>query len=139
MEGIKTGVLQDSTTAEFVQETYPQTEVVYFEGQEGRIEGVNAVTNGSIDTFVSDAVLLSGTLYQQNLAQENYKLVPEKPLTCDFYGLILPEGDLQWRDAVNAFLRTEQQNTVMTKWLGDYLPQALSDIDYCLNRRKNYE
>ncbi len=135
LEGVQIGVLPDTTTDQFVQETYPQAEFVYFEGEKGRRKGVTAVANGSIDTFVSDGVLLSGEIDRQNLAQENYQLVPEEPLTCDFYGLILPQGERQWRNTVNAFLRDRQERKLMNKWLGDYLPQALSDVDYCLNKR----
>ena len=136
LEGIKTGVLPGSTTAQFIEKTYPETEVVFFEGENGRVDGVTAVANGSIDTFVSDTVLLSGEIEQQNLAQENYQLIPQNPLTCDFYGLILPKDDPQWSDEVNIFIRTKQQRSVFDKWLGGYIPQALSDADYCLNRRK---
>ncbi|MGK7899567.1 MAG: dienelactone hydrolase, partial [Xenococcus sp. (in: cyanobacteria)] len=84
-----------------------------------------------------DTVLLTGELDRQNLARENFQTIPEKPLTCDFYGLILPKGDRQWRKTVNAFLRNEQQRTIMNKWLGDYLPQALSDTSYCLNQQRS--
>ena len=137
LEGLQTGVLQDSTTAQFIQETYPQAELVYFEGEEGRIEGVSAVTNGTIDAFVSDTVLLSGEIDRQNLALENYQLIPEEPLTCDFYGLILPQGDRKWQDLVNTFVVSQREIDLRNRWLGDYLPQALSDADYCLNKRKN--
>ncbi|WP_238568953.1 alpha/beta hydrolase [Xenococcus sp. PCC 7305] len=136
LEGLQTGVLQETTTVEFIQETYPESELVYFGGEEGRTKGVTAVTNGNIDAFVSDTILLSGEIDQQNLLRENYQLIPDNPLTCDFYGLILPQNDPQWRNAVNSFLRTKQQRNVFEKWFGDYLPQALSDTDYCLNRRK---
>ena len=57
------------------------------------MQGVSAVVNGNIDAFASDGVLLSGELARQSLAPENYQLIPEEPLTCDFYGLILPVGD----------------------------------------------
>ena len=134
LEGVKTGVLPGTTTEQFVRETYPQAELVYFRGGKGRIEGVKAIANGSIDAFVSDGVLLSGEIERQNLARENYQLIPEDPLTCDFYGLILPKGDSQWRTLVNTFLRSEQQRQKRLEWLGDYFPQTLSDADYCLNR-----
>ena len=134
LEGVQIGVLPGSTTEQFVQETYPQAEVVYFEGEQGRMKGVTAVAKGSIDTFVSDGILLSGEIDRQNLARENYQLIPEEPLTCDFYGLILPKGDSQWRDLVNTFLRTVQQRQKRMEWLEDYFPQTLSDVDYCLNR-----
>ncbi len=136
LEGIKTGVLPGSTTEQFLQATYPQTELVYFEGAKGRSAGVKAIADGSIDAFVSDGVLLSGEIDRQNLVRDNYQLIPEQPLTCDFYGLILPQGDSQWRDTVNTFLRTVQQRQKRVEWFGDYFPQALSDADYCLNRRR---
>ena len=60
LQGIKTGVLQDTTTADFVRSTYPDTETVVFQGVKGGIEGVEAVTDGQIDAFISDGVLLSG-------------------------------------------------------------------------------
>ena len=137
LEGIKTGVLQDTTTAQFLQKTYPQAQVVYFQGKKGRAEGVTAVANGQIDTFVSDGVLLSGEIDRQNLARENFQLIPEEPLTCDFYGLILPEGDSKWHKIVNTFLRGQQVEQVENQWLEEYLPKVVSDVDYCLNRRKN--
>ena len=137
LEGIQTGIIQDTTTAEFVQETYPEAELIYYRGEKGRMKGVTAVTDGSIDAFVSDGILLLGEIDRQNLPSENYQLIPDKPLTCDFYGLILPKGDRRWRDTVNGFLRSQRERTLFEKWLGSYFPQALSDADYCLNQRKN--
>ncbi len=134
LEKVQIGVLPDTTTAQFVQETYPEAEVVYFQGEQGRMEGVTAITNGSIDTFVSDGVLLLGEIARQNLALDNYQLIPEEPLTCDFYGLILPRGDRQWRNLVNAFLRDESERELWDKWLEEHAPKAVSDLDYCLNR-----
>ncbi|MDJ0634939.1 MAG: transporter substrate-binding domain-containing protein [Xenococcaceae cyanobacterium MO_188.B29] len=137
LEGLQAGVLENSTTAEFLRETYPEIDLVYFQGKKGRIEGLKAISDGSIDAFVSDGVLLSGEIERQNLAQNNYQLIPENPLTCDFYGLILPKGDRQWNNLVNAFIRSEREKEFQDKWLGDYSSLALADADYCLNRREN--
>jgi predicted dienelactone hydrolase/ABC-type amino acid transport substrate-binding protein len=136
LEGVKIGVLQNTTTAEFIEETYPEAEIVYFQGQTGRSEGIKAVTHDSIDTFVSDDLLLRGEIEQQNLPPNNYQLVPKEPLTCDFYGLILPEGDRQWHNTVNAFIARQAQQ-LQNKWLGEYFPQAVSDLDYCFHKQKN--
>ena len=38
LEGIQTGVLPETTTDQFLQETYPQAAVVYFEGKQERKE-----------------------------------------------------------------------------------------------------
>ena len=137
LAAVKTGVLQDTTTSEFVQKTYSGAEIVYFQGSKGRMEGVQAVANDNLDAFISDGVLLLGEIERQNLALENYQLIPEEPLTCDFYGLILPQGDSQWRSTVNTFIRSEQVQKLQDKWLGEYFSQAASDIDYCLNKRKS--
>ena len=135
LEEIQTGVLSETTTAEFLQKTYPQAKIVYFQGKRGRLEAIKAVVNGNIDAFVSDGILLSGEIDRQNLARENYQLIPEKPLTCDFYGLLLPRGERQWHNLVNAFIHSAQERKLRNKWLGDYLPQAASDLDYCVNKR----
>lgn len=137
LEGIKTGVLQGSTTIDFLQETHPQVKPVLFQGKKGRIEGIKSVSNGIIDTFISDGILLSGEIDRQNLLAEKYQLIPEKPLTCDFYGLILPEGERQWSKLVNVFLEEERLQQLQKRWFKDYYAQALSDANYCLNERKN--
>ena len=137
LQGTKTGVLQDSTTADFVQSTYPSTNTVLFQGTKGRIDGIKAIANGDLDAFVSDGVLLSGELARQNLASEDYQLIPEQPLTCDLYGLILPQGQSKWNSLVNDFLDLDRVKNIDKVWFKDYSEQALADADYCLNRRKN--
>ncbi len=136
LEGVGIGVLQDTTNAQFIQETYPEAEVVYFQGETGRSEGIKAVTTRNIDAFVSDDILLRGEIDRQNLPQGNYQLFPEEPLTCDFYGLILPQGDRQWHNTVNLFI-DEEAKQFQNKWLGEYFPQAVSDLDYCFHEQKN--
>lgn len=135
--GVKTGVLTDSTTADFLRSTYPQANKIYFQGNRGRKEGIQALTEGKIDTFVSDGVLLLGEIDRQNKKRENYQLIPENPLTCDFYGLILPQGEPQWRRLVNDFIDSQQDLKIKNKWVNDYSDRTLSDADYCLNRRQN--
>lgn len=34
----------------------------------------------------------------------NYQIVPQFPLACDFYGLLIPKEDPQWNDLVNEFI-----------------------------------
>ena len=57
-------------------------------------------------------------------------------LTCNFYGLILPDGDRQWHNTVNVFI-ARQAEQLQNKWLGEYFPQAVSDLDYCFHKQKN--
>ena len=133
LTGIRVGVLQGSTNADFLQETYPQAEAVYFRGKEGRVDAIEATADGNIDAFISDGVLLQGEIEQQNLPLKNYLLTPEQPLTCNFYGLILPEGQSKWKSLVNDFI-AEKNREIQNQWFRDYSAQTLSDADYCLNR-----
>ena len=137
LANLRTGVLSDSTTADFISSTYPETDIVYFQGDGGRSDGIQALSEGQIDTFVSDGVLLLGEIDRQNLAQENYRLIPENPLTCDLYGLILPQGEPQWRSLVNDFIDSDLDQKIKDKWTENYSDRALADADFCLNRRQN--
>ena len=134
LAGIKVGVLKDTTTADFLQETYPQAEAVYFQGKQGSIKAIKAVTDGNIDAFINDGVLLQGEIERQSLPIKNYLLTPEQPLTCNFYGLILPEGQNKWKSIINDFI-AKKSRELQNKWFEDYSAQTLSDADYCLNRR----
>ena len=87
--------------------------------------------------MVSDGVLLRGDIERQNLATENYQLIPENPLTCDLYGLILPQGEPQWRSIVNDFIDSDPDREIKDKWTDRYSDRALADADYCLNRRQD--
>ncbi|MBE9045982.1 transporter substrate-binding domain-containing protein [Pleurocapsales cyanobacterium LEGE 10410] len=107
-----------------------------FEGFDVRSKGIQAVNTGEIDAMVSDRVLLTGEINRQGLNPNNYQTIPEQPLTCDYYGLILPTGDPQWRNTVNTFIRDRSAKQVFDEWLGEYYPQAIADLDYCQNQRK---
>jgi hypothetical protein len=61
--------------------------------------------------------------------------------SCEFfrlptYGVILPEGDRQWHNTINAFIARQAQQ-LEKKWLGEYFPKAVSDLDYCFHKQKN--
>ena len=60
-------------------------------------------------------------------------LTPEQPLTCNFYGLILPKGQSKWKSLVNDFIASKNRE-IQSQWFQDYSAQTLSDADYCLNR-----
>ncbi|MGD1922054.1 MAG: hypothetical protein ACFCAD_26060 [Pleurocapsa sp.] len=136
LEGIKIGVLEASTTESFVEQNYPDAEIVTFDSDDGRSQGIQAVTDGEIEAMVSDRVLLMGEIDRQGLGRENYQTIPEQPLTCDYYGLILPQGDLQWRNTVSTFIRDRTSKQIFDRWLGKYYDRAVADLDYCQNRRE---
>ena len=135
LAGLQVGILKNTTSEQFVETNYPQAELVYFEGPQGRAEAIKAVAEGRIDTFASDSILSLAEVTQQNLPLSNYTLQPKLPLTCDFYGLILPNDDPQWRTTVNQFMAESPAKKVGEKWLNPIFSSSeLNDLEYCLNR-----
>ena len=134
LDGLQVGVLKNTTTEEFVQINYPQAEIIYFGGLQGTEEAIKAVAEGSIDTFASDSILSLEEIARQNLPVNNYVLQPKLPLTCDFYGLILPNNDPEWQTTVNEFIAKSSAQQVTNQWFGEMLTSELNDLEYCLNR-----
>ena len=71
---------------------------------------------------------------RQKLSMENYKLLPEKPLTCEFYGLIIPDNDPEWQKTVNTFINKDQADQIWQEWFTDAFPYVFLNLESCLNR-----
>jgi hypothetical protein len=74
------------------------------------------------------------TLGQKKLAGNPFTLVPEQPLTCDAYGLILPAGDRLWENTVNQIIGSNEARAVWDKWFKTLYPYIYLNIDYCADR-----
>ena len=131
LENITIGLLRGTTTEEFIVEKYPLATIRKFQGVTGRRRGVQALGQGKIDAFVSDGVLLLGEATIQNLSLEEYQLIPQLPLTCDYYGMIIPNNDVQWRELVNSVIESQELKRVFTKWLGLFLPDFKATFEFC--------
>jgi ABC-type amino acid transport substrate-binding protein len=121
LAGLNTGVLRSTTTEQFLATTYPDTNLIPFEGITGREDGVQAVIDGTVTAFAGDGVLLMGEVIRQNLPLNDFALVPEEPLTCEFYGLALPTGDAEWRNMVNRFGRSEPSRSLRSEWFAPWV------------------
>ena len=131
---VRLGVLSNSTTQTFVEETYPDADIVLFSGVAGRQEGIAAATTGEIDAFVGDGILSYAQVRLDQGTVEGFSLIPELPLTCDFYGLILPNDDSEWRTTVNQFLVSDAENAIATDWFEAAYPVTLNKTEFCLNQ-----
>lgn len=131
LAGLRMGALTGTITENFISEKYPQAELVRFTGVTGRADGVGAVASNEIDGFFSDGILLIGEVVRQDLSSDSYTLVPERPLTCDFYGLVLPAGDNQWRNTVNSFIDNQQAKEVWGNWFTALFPYVLLNLEHC--------
>jgi len=128
LSGVKTGVLENTSTEQFVLDRYPSADRVLFDDDYIALEAVAA---GSIDAFASDSILILGELLRLNADLSDFALVPEQPLTCDYYGLALPDNDSQWQKAVNGFINSEAALDVRNEWLSGFYPIAFETLDYC--------
>ncbi|MGF1460196.1 MAG: alpha/beta hydrolase [Leptolyngbyaceae cyanobacterium] len=134
LAGARLGVLGNTTTQTFVEETYPDADIVLFSGIEGRQNAIAAAANGDIDAFVGDGILSYAELILQGLAPSAFDLTPEVPLTCEYYGLALPNDDPEWRTLVNQFLVSDSENDISTEWFEAIYPETLNKAAFCLNQ-----
>lgn len=115
LQGIRIAVLRGTTTATFVQDRYPQANIIRLDGSTGRLRGVQGVLQGRFDTFISDGILLLGQAELLDFRTINYRLIPEVPLSCDRYGMILPD-DSQWQTLVNSTIYSKQGRKIWQYW-----------------------
>jgi predicted dienelactone hydrolase len=132
-QDVTVGTYSQTTTTQFIEQQYPKTKKVYFQGEQAQTEAIQALKTGKIDALAGDGILLVATLNQQNLSS-SFTLVPEQPLTCDAYGLILPEGDRPWENTVNQIIGSEPARQVWDKWFKSLYPYIYLNIDYCADR-----
>jgi predicted dienelactone hydrolase len=134
LQGVKVGVLANSTNEIFLQERYPTAAITRFDGPSGRTDAIQAVNSGQIQAFFGDEILTLAAVTQSDLPQQNLTLVPELPLTCEYYSLALPNNDPQWVATVNGFLDAEVGENTWNTWLGKFAPDNLNTLAYCLNQ-----
>lgn len=126
LANVNLGVMRDTSTQKYLEETYPEANLVLFQGDTGRRRGVQALSQDRINAMVSDGILLIGEAIAQGIVlEENYTLIPNQPLTCDRYGLILPPADPEWEALVNSVIEEFQQEE--RQWfteIEDYLNEV---------------
>lgn len=129
------GVLRNSATQQLIAQKYPAANLQEFQGTTGRRRGIQAVQQDKIDAFASDNILLIGEASQQGLVLErDYFLVPQEPLDCVRYGLILPQNNPQWRKLIDSTIQREQLSQIYRRWFGDVNPQIREIAEYCRDR-----
>ncbi|NJQ97144.1 MAG: amino acid ABC transporter substrate-binding protein [Hydrococcus sp. CSU_1_8] len=118
------GVLRNTATQRLLEERYPLANLQAFQGITGRRRGVQAIRQNRIDAFASDSILLLGEANRQGLAlNRDFLLIPEEPLDCVLYGLILPKNDSQWQKLVNSIINERQLYQIYRKWFGEVAPE----------------
>lgn len=70
------------------------------------------------------------TLQGLNLGKD-YIVVPQFPLDCAKYGLIIPKNDPEWLNFVNSVIQIPQTKTTFGKWFDVILPEIESITEFC--------
>ena len=133
LNDVRVAVLPKTTTEQYLQETFPQADLIPFPTPTGRSEAVSALLSGDVDVLGGDGILSISEVTRQGLASNEFTLVPEQPLTCDFYGLILPASDPDWQAVVNDFIDQTHDDRLARHIPNEILLGQLDLLNYCLN------
>ena len=131
LDGAQLGVIANTTTSEYIRERYPNATIVSYRGVTARNRGIQAVVQGKIDAMISDGILLRSEAQQQQLPSAEYPLVPNIPLTCDRYGMIIQADDPEWQDLVNSVIESPETETLTRAWFGNLFNYILPAKDFC--------
>jgi len=123
------GVFNTNTTA--IAKLYPQAQLTPFSGTNASGEALQQLQEGRLDAIADAGILLLGQLTQRGAALDQFSLIPDRPLDCQFYGFALPGGENRWQDLVNGFIRTPAAIQVRDRWFQNPYKTTLSTLDYC--------
>lgn len=134
LQGINIGVLRDTSTQELLLQKYPLATYQEFQGVTGRLRGIQSLRRGRIDAFASDGILLIGEAVILGLSLEkDYNIIPQNPLNCDYYGLILPANDSQWQEFINSVIDTSENRNIFKTWFAEVASYFINTFQYCRN------
>ncbi|MEL6496294.1 MAG: amino acid ABC transporter substrate-binding protein [Cyanobacteria bacterium J06623_7] len=125
------GIIANTTTARYIKERYPEATILGYRGVTARNRGIQAVQQGKIEAMISDGILLRAEAQQQGLPAVEYPLVPELPLTCDHYGMIISANDSEWRDFINTVIDSPEAGALSKAWFGSLFNYILPAKNFC--------
>ncbi len=128
---IELGVISNTTTEEFIAQRYPSATLLRYSGVTARIRGIQAVEQGRIDAMISDGILLRGEAQQLGLSSVEYSLIPDVPLTCDRYGMIIRNNDPGWQDFINSVINSPEVAALSNAWFGQLLNYTQTAQNFC--------
>jgi len=131
LDGATLGVIGNSSTAKFIAQRYPQAKLRRYRGVTARSRGIQAIAQGKIDAMISDGILLRAEAQQQELSSAEYPLVPDLPLSCDRYGMIISSEDPQWQDFINSAIASPEAKVLSKVWFGSLLNFTQQAQDVC--------
>lgn len=136
LENISIGVLPASLTERFITSRYSLAKPIEYSGNAGREQAVQDVLSGTVNAFASDGLLLVGEVLRQPEARRtDYALIPDEPLTCEFYGMILPDGDIAWLNTINSLILVQESVDILRRLYGSdsaYVQTTEAALNKCM-------
>ena len=130
LENARLGVINNTTTAQLIAQRYPLARLQKYRGVTARARGIEAVQQGQIDAMISDGILLRSAAQQQGLSFTKYTLIPNIPLTCDRYGMIIQGNDPGWQDFVNSVINSPKAAALLNAWFSPLTSYTQTE-DFC--------
>ena len=97
--------------------------------------GPNTIRSDIEGVTFSQPFFATGTKFSLKSDRTNqinhHSLLPQQPLTCDYYGMLLPQGDRTWQDTINSFLNNQSLKQTDNRWLAGFSQEILSAVDSC--------
>jgi polar amino acid transport system substrate-binding protein len=121
--GKRIGVLAKTTNEQAIKRAQPQAKLVYFQD---RAQAYTALSQGKIDAFASDGILLEAWL-GSNQNFNSFKVVPDRPYSREGIACMVPENNSDFLDTVNftfygfmqGFVSNESRYvTIFDRWFG---------------------
>ncbi|MGL5943414.1 MAG: amino acid ABC transporter substrate-binding protein [Waterburya sp.] len=131
LNNIVIGVINDTTTAKFIAKRYPSAQLLRYSGVTARTRGIQAVVQNKIEAMASDGILLRAEAQQQGLSDSDYSLIPDTPLSCDRYGMIIKGNDPQWQEFVNSVITSPEARDLGNAWFGQLFNDTQNSQDFC--------
>ncbi len=134
LQNVTIGILEGSLTQQFIASRYQLATQRVYQGNLARQTGVKDAVEGKIEAFASDGILLVGEALRQGLSPNQYAIIPEQPLTCISYGMILPANDAEWLESVNNFIRKQATANLIERSFGPnspFVPMSVKAQDQC--------
>jgi hypothetical protein len=68
-------------------------------------------------------------MVRRGLSANEYQLIPDIPLTCETYGMLLPPEDPQWKAFVDRAIASPEHERIWNRWFGSIMTDLDLDLD----------
>jgi polar amino acid transport system substrate-binding protein len=129
LEGKAIGVIRGTTAQTYLETEYPLADLKIFQGSYGVRRGIEGVISGRLDAFATDGIVAIGEMARRELSANEYQLIPDIPLTCEPYGMLLPPEDPQWKALVDRAIASPEHERIWNRWFGSIMTDLNLDLD----------